>query len=60
MSEHRLVDGTLYNEGGGKGIIGRCTCGWSTGYRCSSMTASAAIRDHIEEAGAKERKAENS
>lgn len=41
---HQLVDDTLYCEEGG--IIGRCTCGWDTGHRFSSMAASAAFADH--------------
>lgn len=50
VAEHELVDGTLYveREGDGtvKGIIGRCTCGWDTGYRFTSLAASAAFQDH--------------
>lgn len=53
MSEkHELVDGTLYvdrdESGKAKGIIGRCTCGWTTGYRISSASASVAFMDHQE------------
>lgn len=50
--KHELVDNTLCFEreksGTAKGIIGRCTCGWSTGYRFSSFAASAALREHQE------------
>jgi len=53
MTEHKLVDGTLHLErddkGEAKGIIGRCACGWTTGYRFSSFAASASFQDHIEE-----------
>ena len=52
MTKHKLVDGTLYVEreadGKPKGIIGRCTCGWNTGYRFTSFSASAAFLDHQE------------
>lgn len=44
--EHRLVDGSLKIEE--HGMIGRCTCGWTTGHRISSMAASAAMQDHRE------------
>lgn len=51
--EHKLVDNTLNVEreenGVAKGIIGRCTCGWTTGYRFTSLAASVAFRDHQEE-----------
>jgi len=48
---HELVGKSLFVEKdpeGGKGIIGRCTCGWNTGYRFTSLSASAAFRDHQE------------
>lgn len=55
---HELIDDTLYVEdyqiaGGrmGKGIIGRCSCGWDTGHRFSSGLASVAFRAHLEEHG---------
>lgn len=44
---HELVDGTLYVER--TGIIGRCTCGWDTGHRFSSFTASVVFMDHKKE-----------
>lgn len=44
--EHKLINGTLYRED--RGIIGRCVCGWTTGYRFSSFAASAAMMDHQE------------
>lgn len=54
MTQHKLVDGTLYVErdeaGVAKGIIGRCTCGWNTGHRFTSLSASAAFQDHQEKA----------
>jgi hypothetical protein len=54
MDEHKLIGNTLYVErepdGTAKGIIGRCTCGWNTGYRFTSLTASAAFQDHQEQA----------
>lgn len=53
MSDHRLVDDTLYvdrdENGKARGIIGRCKCGWNTGYRFSSAIASCAFQDHVEE-----------
>lgn len=45
--KHKLVDNTLYSER--EGIIGRCTCGWTTGHRITSLIASSAFRDHVEE-----------
>lgn len=50
---HELVGGTLNVErdpktGEAKGVVGRCTCGWSTGYRFSPALASCAFRDHQE------------
>lgn len=53
LTPHELVDGTLYVEG--DGIIGRCTCGWNTGKRFSSFTASAAFQDHLENVASKAR-----
>ncbi len=47
MSEHKLVGNTLYNER--DGIIGKCTCGWTTGHRITGMIASNAFSDHKEE-----------
>lgn len=44
--EHRLVNDTL--ESTKHGIIARCTCGWTSGYRISSFVASAIFRDHKE------------
>ena len=57
--EHRLVDGTLYVEGEkpNRGIIGRCTCGWSTGMRITGLAASAAFQDHQDEMKKKETEA---
>lgn len=49
LAEHKLADGTLRREE--QGIVGRCTCGWSTGYRFSSLAASAAFQEHQEECG---------
>lgn len=52
MMEHRLIGDTLNIErdenGKTKGIIGRCTCGWTTGYRFSSALASVAFQNHKE------------
>ncbi len=46
--QHELVDGTLHRTD--QGIIGRCKCGWNTGYRFSSFAASAEFMDHQERA----------
>lgn len=46
IERHRLIDGTLHADD--KGVVGRCTCGWSTGYRFSSFAASAAFQEHQE------------
>lgn len=43
-ARHVLKEGALVREDGG--IIGRCVCGWTTGYRISSFAASAAFQDH--------------
>lgn len=52
-TKHKLVDNTLYSErhknGEAKGIIGRCTCGWTTGHRFSGAAAFCAFQDHLEE-----------
>ena len=54
MSEHKLINDTLYVERDkdkkAKGIIGRCTCGWTTGHRFSSAIAHNTFQDHLEEA----------
>lgn len=47
---HRLTGNTLYNERGG--IIGRCACGWDTGYHMTVMIASGAFQDHIDKVAA--------
>lgn len=50
---HQLVDDTLYVErdpktGATLGIIGRCTCGWTTGHRFSRVIAAVVFADHQE------------
>lgn len=47
MSEHKLVGDTLVTDVERKGIVARCTCGWTSGPRFSSMIASALFRDHL-------------
>lgn len=47
MSEHKLVDN--HCEVTDLGIIARCTCGWTSGYRFSSSIANVAFQDHREE-----------
>lgn len=42
--EHRLVNDTLIADD--KGIVARCICGWSSGYRFSSFVASAMFSEH--------------
>jgi hypothetical protein len=49
MSQHELVDNTLIVVPGG--VLARCTCGWQSGPRFSSMVASALFRDHLESVG---------
>ncbi len=44
--KHRLKHGTLSLED--EGVIGRCVCGWTTGFRFSSFIASVAFRDHLD------------
>lgn len=43
---HRLVNNTLTVER--DGIRALCTCGWETRGRFSSLIASAAFQDHVE------------
>ena len=43
---HRLVDNTLIRTQ--DGIVGRCECGWTTGPRFSSFSASALFQDHVD------------
>lgn len=45
---HKLVDGTLYRMK--DGIVATCTCGWTSGPRFTSLTASALFLGHQEEA----------
>lgn len=45
---HLLVDNCVTNEGGGRGITAKCTCGWVSGGHFSSMSASAMFQDHKE------------
>jgi hypothetical protein len=44
---HELVGNTLVIEEGG--IIGRCTCGYETGHRFTSLVASAIFQRHQDE-----------
>lgn len=46
--EHKLVGNSLKREG--DGIVARCGCGWESKH-FSSLTASAAFRDHRERCG---------
>ena len=48
MPSHSLIDGTLTR--GPDGIDARCTCGWRSLGHFSSLAASAAFREHQEEA----------
>lgn len=55
--QHKLVNDTLTiedsfldDDASKKGVVARCTCGWTSGLRISSMCASAAFEDHVEEA----------
>jgi len=50
MQKHQLVDGTLKRDEGG--ITARCVCGWTSSH-WSSLSASAAFRDHQEECAAR-------
>jgi hypothetical protein len=47
MIEHALVDDALTVENGG--IAARCKCGWVSRGHFSSLAASAAFQEHIEE-----------
>lgn len=51
--KHELEDGTLQREG--SGITARCKCGWVSAGHFSSLTASAAFRDHQEQKQHKEK-----
>jgi hypothetical protein len=44
--DHQLENNTLICAA--KGIVARCSCGWTSGPRFSSLTASLAFRDHCE------------
>lgn len=44
--KHELIGGTL--KGTDKGVIARCVCGWTSGYRFTSLAASAAMMEHRE------------
>jgi hypothetical protein len=44
---HELVGGAL--ESTPHGVLARCVCGWSSGYRPTSLIASAAFCEHLED-----------
>lgn len=46
-ADHKLTDNTLTVEA--DGIHARCTCGWDSGPKFSSMLASVAFSDHRDE-----------
>lgn len=50
LRQHYLIGEALVVERP-HGIIGRCACGWNTGYRFTSFTASAAFCEHVESKG---------
>lgn len=52
MMQHQLVGNTLRVEA--DGISAECTCGWKTRGRFSSMVASNAFQDHLDETVAKQ------
>lgn len=59
-TEHRLIGNSLVIEsdpetGETLGVIGRCTCGWDTGYRFTSFTATVAFNEHYHQATGRER-----
>lgn len=43
---HNLQDGELKRDE--NGIVARCQCGWVSGGHFSSLAASAAHREHVE------------